>query len=319
MIAWSLVRLRMLSELHRLGTLAEVARSMSYSPSAVSQQLAQLERESGTTLLERVGRRVRLTDAALILVEHADAVLERLERAESHLAHARPETAGTLHVASFQTSLLSIAPPALSLLAERHPALRITITQQELAPSFEGLLTREFDLILGEEFPGVHEELRPGVDRAHLVSDPLLLVLPREGPWSRPARLTDLAAAPWALDLADTPAGAWARSALRTAGFEPEVRFDSPDPLLQAHLVRSGHAVALIPSLIAARTSGGRGCGGSRGTRDGRSTRPSERVAARIRRSGRSAPRSRRRRWPRAHGWPIRRSRPDRSGILTSR
>lgn len=162
MIGWSLVRLRMLSELHRLGTLAEVARSMSYSPSAVSQQLAQLERESGTTLLERVGRRVRLTDAALILVEHADAVLERLERAESHLAHARPETAGTLHVASFQTPLLSIAPPALSLLAERHPALRITITQQELAPSCEGLLTREFDLILGEEFPGVHEELRPG-------------------------------------------------------------------------------------------------------------------------------------------------------------
>jgi len=244
-------RLRMLSELHRLGTLAEVARSLSYSPSAVSQQLAILEKEAGVTLLEKSGRRVRLTDAALGLVGHADAVLERLERAEAELASTRPEIAGTLRVASFQTPLLSIAPPALTLLAREHPALLVTITQRELAAAHDGLLAHDFDVILGEEFPGVHEPLRPGVDREELVSDPLLLVLPRTGPWSRPRSLAELADAPWALDPAQTPTGLWARSALRAAGFEPHVRFDSPDPLLQAHLVRSGHAAALIPSLIA--------------------------------------------------------------------
>lgn len=244
-------RLRMLSELHRLGTLAEVARALSYSPSAVSQQLAVLEKEAQVSLLERTGRRVRLTDAALGLVGHADAVLERLERAEAELAAARPEIEGTLRVASFQTPLLSIAPPALTLLAHEHPALLVAITQRELTGALDGLLEHTFDVILGEEFPGIHEPLRTGVDREDLVSDPLLLVLPRTGRFSRPRSLFELADAPWALDPPETATGRWARSALRAAGFEPDVRFDSPDPLLQAHLVRSGHAAALIPSLIA--------------------------------------------------------------------
>ncbi|GAB2548601.1 LysR family transcriptional regulator [Brachybacterium huguangmaarense] len=253
----SLHRLRMLAELHRLGTLSEVARAMSYSPSAVSQQLAVLEKEAGVPLLERVGRGVRLTDAALGLVDHADAILERLERAEAELAATRPDVSGTLRVASFQSPLMSIAPPALTWLAEQHPALEVTITQREQPEAYEGLLAHEFDVILGEEFPGVHDPVPEGADREHLLDDPLLLVLPADGPWSDPASLADLAQAPWALDPAPSSTGQWARSALRAAGFEPRVRFDTPDPLLQAHLVRSGHAAALIPALIAGQHLGG--------------------------------------------------------------
>lgn len=250
-------RLRILSELHRRGTLAEVARALNYSPSAVSQQLAQLERETGVVLLERVGRRVRLTDAALELVGHAAAILERMEQAEARLAIARPAGPSLLRLASFQTVLLSIAPPALTVLARRHPQLEVQIHQREVEAAVQGLLAHHFDMILGEDYPGLRGPLHEGVDREDLLADPILLVLPQSGSWAGIERLGDLADAGWALDPADTLTGIWARSMLRRAGIEPRVRVESPDPLLQAHLVRSGHAVALIPALIAAQHLGG--------------------------------------------------------------
>lgn len=245
-------RLRLLSELHRLGTLAAVARSLSYSPSAVSQQLALLEKEAGVPLLERSGRRVRLTDAALDLVGHADAVVERLERAEAELADARSEVAGDLRVASFQSPLLTIVPAAITLLAERHPALRVSVAQRELPQALEGLASHEFDVIVGEEFPGVHQALRPGADREELIADPLLLVLPATGRFAGLERVEQLADAAWVLEPQASVTGIWQRSALRAAGIEPDVRFETPDPLVQAHMVRSGHAASLIPALIAA-------------------------------------------------------------------
>ncbi|MCW4456741.1 LysR family transcriptional regulator [Microbacterium sp. MPKO10] len=254
----SLSRLRMLRELHRLGTLAEVARALSYTPSAISQQLSLLERECRVTLLERVGRRVRLTDEALTLVAHTEEVLAQLERAEAELATANQRVSGTLKVASFQTVVLSFAPTALTLMAERHPDVTVEITQREVGPAFDGLLSHDFDLILGEEYPGMPEPVRDGVDRAELLSDPLRLVLPQSGPLStRPRVLRDLADAPWAFDPVGAPTGAWARMECRAAGFEPTVRFDTPDPLMHAHLARTGHAVAFIPALIAAQYLGG--------------------------------------------------------------
>src|SRR5829696_8217781 len=92
-------RLRLLSELHERGTVTAVAEALSYTPSAVSQQLATLEREAGVALLERDGRRLRLTDAGRLLVEHAEAVIARLELAESELAAAAGEgVAGRVRV-----------------------------------------------------------------------------------------------------------------------------------------------------------------------------------------------------------------------------
>jgi len=249
----SLPRLRLLSELHRRGTIAATAKALAYTPSAVSQQLAQLERETSVPLLERVGRGVRLTPDAVTLVAHADAVFARLEQAEADLAAAQPELRGTLRVASFQSVVLALAPAALRLLAERHPQLRVDITQREVVPAYEGLLSYDFDLILGEEYPGLVEKAPEGVDRADLLADPLCLVLPATGPYAtRPHRLADLADTPWALDPADAPTGQWVRTICRRAGFEPRVQFDSPDPLLHAHLVRSGLAAAVVPALLAA-------------------------------------------------------------------
>ncbi|GEE01727.1 transcriptional regulator [Gordonia spumicola] len=248
----NVTRLRVLRELHLRGTLAAVADAMSYTPSAVSQQLSQLEREAGVPLLEKVGRGVRLTPRAITLVDHTEAILARLELAESELAAAQPDVQGTLRVASFQSVVLELAPAALTLLAERHPRLQVEITQRDETLGSRGLLAHEFDVVLGEEFPGRPHEIRAGVDRENLLRDPLLLAMPSHGPLAElPADVARLADAPWALDPAGLAMGAWSRDVCRAAGFEPDVRFDTPDPLLQAHLVRSGHAVAMLPSLIA--------------------------------------------------------------------
>lgn len=245
-------RLRLLRELHHRGTIAGVAHALSYTPSAVSQQLSQLERESGVPLLERIGRGVTLTPAAVALVAHAEAVLERLELAESELAAAQPEITGTLRVASFQSVVLAVLPGTLQLMAERHPHLQIDVTQSEVAEAYEGLRATTFDVIVGEEYPDEDPVIRPGVDRVDLLEDPICLALPTHGPHAaQPRSLRDLAETPWALDPVSAPTGVWARLLCRRAGFEPHVRFDSPDPLVHAHLVRSGLAAAFMPALLA--------------------------------------------------------------------
>ncbi|HTJ66431.1 MAG TPA: LysR substrate-binding domain-containing protein [Actinospica sp.] len=249
-------RLRLLRELDRRGTLKAVAEALAYSPSAISQQLGQLEAETGVTLLEPAGRGVRLTAQARILVAHTEVILERLELAEADLRASLTEVGGTLRVASFQSVLLALVPEALTLLADQHPGLRVEITHAEAGPAFAGLLAHEFDVVLGEEYPGLPQPQVEGVHTQLLALDELLLASPTHGPHARggaddaPVRLLELADAPWALDPADIPAGHWARTLCRAAGFEPDIRFASPDLLLQIHLVETGHAVALLPGLL---------------------------------------------------------------------
>ncbi|HWG25240.1 LysR family transcriptional regulator [Actinospica sp.] len=270
-------RLRLLRELDRRGTLKAVAEALSYSPSAISQQLSQLEAETGVTLLEPAGRGVRLTAQARILVAHTEVILERLELAEADLRASLTEVGGTLRVASFQSVLLALVPPALTLLAEQHPGLRVEITHEEAGPAFAGLLAHEFDVVLGEEYPGLPQPPVEGVHTQLLALDELLLAVPTHGPHARgggakgdngsgngdgdgsagdcgedqaPVRLAELADVPWALDPPDIPVGQWARTLCRGAGFEPDIRFASPDLLLQIHLVETGHAVALLPGLL---------------------------------------------------------------------
>ncbi|MFB9376228.1 LysR substrate-binding domain-containing protein [Kineococcus gynurae] len=249
-------RLRLLRELSRRGTLAAVAKALSYSPSAVSQQLALLEAEAGVALLEKVGRGVRLTAQGRLLVDHADAVLQRLEQAEADLAASVDEVAGTVRVASFQSVLLAVVPVALDHLRAAHPRLRLEITQAEPEESFAALLAHDVDLVLGEQYPGMSAAPAPGVAEEDLTYDEMRLALPAEGPWTVPAGwgrtadLTGLAAAPWVMDPVAAVPGRWLRDLCRDAGFEPDVRFETPDLVLHAHLVETGHALAVLPDLL---------------------------------------------------------------------
>jgi DNA-binding transcriptional LysR family regulator len=143
--------------------------------------------------------------------------------------------------------LLTLVPAALSRLADQHPRLRVQITQSEPERSLAGLLAHDFDVVLGEEYPGQAVAPLSGVEEEDLARDELRLVLP---PGREPASLADLADAAWVFDPASTADGRWARSLCRAAGFEPDVRFESPDYLLHLHLVETGHAVALLPDLL---------------------------------------------------------------------
>src|SRR5690242_21171742 len=102
-------RLRLLRELSERRTIAAVADALQFTPSAVSQQLAMLEREAGVTLLEKAGRGVRLTDPALVLVGHAEALLERAALAEAELAHAAHTISGRVRIAAFPSAAIRLA------------------------------------------------------------------------------------------------------------------------------------------------------------------------------------------------------------------
>ncbi|MEU1299508.1 LysR family transcriptional regulator [Streptomyces shenzhenensis] len=251
---FDLHRLRLLRELKHRGTLAAVAAALSYAPSSVSQQLSQLEVEVGVPLLEPVGRRVRLTEQAEILVAHTEAVLERLERAEADIATSLTELTGTLRIASFQTAALALIPTALGLLRDRHPFLRVHVTQLEPEKSLPALLARDFDLVLAEEYPGNPNPRSAELEQEDLLNDPLHLALPeptssRDG--SGPMTvLRSLAHHPWVMEPDGTAARCWAMTMCRNAGFEPDVRFETTDLVLHLRLVEQGHAAAFLPDLV---------------------------------------------------------------------
>ncbi|MGI5400547.1 LysR substrate-binding domain-containing protein [Streptomyces sp. CA-135486] len=248
---FDLHRLRLLRELKHRGTLAAVASALSYSPSSVSQQLSLLESEVGVPLLEPVGRRVRLTPQAEILVAHTEAVLERLEQAEADIAGSLGELTGTLRIASFQTAALALVPPALMLLRGAHPRLRIQVTQMEREGALSALLAHDVDLVIDVEYPGDPSPRPVELEREVLGQDTLHLVHPDVTHATRPQEmLRVLASHPWVMEPDGTAARRWAMTVCRGAGFEPDVRYESADLLLHLRLVEQGHAAALLPDLV---------------------------------------------------------------------
>jgi len=243
-------RLRLLREVHLRGSLAAAAGALRYSPSAVSQQLAVLEREVGVPLLEKVGRGVRLTAQAQILVGHAGAVLERLEQAEAEVAASLSDVIGTVRVACFQTVALSLMPTMLGHVRSAYPRLRVELSQVDPDVSMPALQARDYDLAVAEEFPGRPEPLLTGLDREEVGPDPLRLALPPALADREITDLAQLAGQPWIVEPPTKPARHWVTTLCRTAGFEPDVVHESADMLLNARLVETGHGVSILPGLV---------------------------------------------------------------------
>lgn len=247
-------RLRLLWELSARGTVVAVAEALNYSPSAVSQQLALLEREAGVVLLRKVGRTLELTAAAEALVAETEALLAGLERAEAVLHSGHSEVGGTLRVAAFQTVLLAIMPQTLRRLQAEHPRLRVELVQVEPEAALHETWARGFDLVVAEQYPRHAAAHFAGLDREPLIRDPIRLALPSGGSgdeaFARVRKLRDAAELPWVMEPHGAASRHWAEQACRSAGFEPDVRYETAD--LQAHvrLIESGNAVALLPGLV---------------------------------------------------------------------
>jgi len=239
-------RLRLLHELATRGTLAAVAEALSYSPSTISQQLAELQKEAGVALIERDGRRVRLTAQGEALAAHAREVLEADERVRGELERMQPSLA-PVRLAVMQSAAHGLIPAALAVLAEREAGLRVEIA--ELAPE-EGLFelsARGFDVVVAEQYPGHTRAHRDDLERTLLGRDPIRLAL---SPGTRDVALDDLADAAWVMEPVGTAARQWATQQCRAAGFEPDVRFELTDLTAHARLIAAGHAVGMLPDLV---------------------------------------------------------------------
>jgi DNA-binding transcriptional LysR family regulator len=247
-------RLRLLRELNERRTIAAVADALQFTPSAVSQQLAILEREAGVPLLERAGRGVRLTDPALALVEHADALLERAALAESDLAAAAGTVTGRARIAGFQSVAMRLVMPAIEELAHTAPQLRCELIEAEPEDAMPALALGDLDFMLGDEWQHQPRQLPAGLDRHELLEDPVYVVLPVRHPAARRdpevVWLADLAGEVWTTG---HPGMGWREMTLRVCrelgGFDPDIRNRTNDANLSLALVARGMSLSLLPDL----------------------------------------------------------------------
>jgi DNA-binding transcriptional LysR family regulator len=240
-------RLRVLREVAQRGSFSAAADALSYTQSAVSQQIAALEAETGMTLLERGSRGVRLTGAGRTLVEHAEGILARLEAAEEELAALAGLRGGQLRMASFPTAGATLMPVAIAAFRASYPEVELTLAEgepEEIAPR---LRAGEFDLALLFELGEAQADLR----RVELLEDPLYLALPRGHRLTgrRALRLEELRGEAWVQTSRSSPCARHVVRCCHAAGFEPNVAFESDDYQTVQGLVAAGVGVALIPEL----------------------------------------------------------------------
>jgi DNA-binding transcriptional LysR family regulator len=250
-------RLRLLSELARRGTIAEVARTVGYTPSAVSQSLSRLEQEVGVALLERDGRRVRLTPAATALVARADRALAELDAAADELAAEAGTVSGPVAIGVFPSAAVALVIPSVTEAARRHPDLRCAVHEHEPDEAIARLRAGELDLVVSEHNDHIAPPPTGGLETYALLSEPLLLVLPGAGDAS--PQSVDLAAyseADWVTGLPGSQYASALEHAAAAAGFAARVAHRADEAFVIQSLVVAGLGVALLPALACTPVSG---------------------------------------------------------------
>src|SRR4051794_6885249 len=179
-------RMRVLREVAVQGSFSAAAEALSFTQSAVSQQIAALEREAGTVLVQRNARGVRLTEAGEALVRHADAVLARLAEAEAELEAIAGLRGGRLRMASFESARATLMPMAIALFREQHPEVELSMLMGEPEDTEPKLKAGEIDLTIGF---GAKLAADDGIERHFLLDDPMLLVLPPDHPLAKKRNL----------------------------------------------------------------------------------------------------------------------------------
>jgi len=242
-------RLRVLKEVAEQGSFSAAAESLAYTQSAVSQQIAALERESGATLVDRGPRGIRLTDAGRALVTHAEDILCRLGAAEAELE----AIAGRVRLSAFPTAGATLVPLAVKTFIARHPAVELQLYEREPEDAVVMLKSGELDIALsiGYEGAGTVHNPTDGVEEIDLCEDPTYLAMPADHRFARKtrARLSDFAEESWIHSACKGTCGAVALKALHNAGFEPTVVFETDDYNVAQGLVAAGMGVTLLPEM----------------------------------------------------------------------
>jgi DNA-binding transcriptional LysR family regulator len=244
-------RLRVLREVASRGSFSAAADALAYTQSAVSQQIAALEREAGIRLVDRNARGVRLTDAGRALVDHADAILARLADAEAELEAIAGLRGGRVRLAAFPSAGATIMPEAIARFRERHPGVELTLEPAEPEPSLTRLRTGEVDVAL-DITAGYRPAGDDAIERVHLLDDPMYVALPMGHPLARKRnlKLAELAEESWILgSTGSCPDTSIFLRSCQLAGFEPRVAFNSDDYFAIQGFVAAGMGASLIPDL----------------------------------------------------------------------
>lgn len=239
-------RLEALVALHRTGTVSAAADELHYGQPTVSHHLRRLEAETGSVLLQRVGRGVRLTAEGEQLARRGAEILALLRRAETELVAATSLQTGTVRVAAFPSGAATLVPDAIALLGGRHPGLRVELTEAE-PPEAAGLLqSGACDVALTFSYPDQPEP--EGITSTPVLDDPLYLVAD-----------AGTGLGPGEIDLARFAGTRWVTGCERCrrellalcdrAGFAPEIAFASDDYVAVQSLVATGLGVTVLPGL----------------------------------------------------------------------
>jgi DNA-binding transcriptional LysR family regulator len=244
-------RLRVLREVGRQPSLSAAAAALAYTPSAVSQQIAALERELGVGLVERGARGAALTDAGRVLVRHADEIFGRIHTAEEELQALAGLETGRLRLGAFSTACAVLVPRAVVGFGERHPGVQVTLVEFDPEEALANLRARELDAALLYEFPVEQPAALDGLAYKHLLDDRLYVALPPDHRLARRRRLrlTELAEEPWVQGVYRGSTLQVLPAACRAAGFEPNIVFRSDDHMAVQGFVAAGLGVALVPQL----------------------------------------------------------------------
>ncbi|WP_225891183.1 LysR family transcriptional regulator [Streptomyces dioscori] len=251
-------RMQMLRAVVTSGSVTAAATRLGYTPSAVSQQIAVLEKEARTPLLERVGRGVRPTEAGLLLTGYADAIGRQVAEAETALDDLRAGRTGRLAVRYFATAGAALVAPAVARVRAEHPGVQVELKLIDPEDPLPDVREGRADLALVVRPEGETEgetegeaEGAGGVRLVRLLDDPYRAVLPKGHPLAgrRTVALADLAEEPWVGSEWPGPCLDAQLSACEAAGFRPRFVVESGDYVTAQGFVAAGLGVSLVPRL----------------------------------------------------------------------
>jgi DNA-binding transcriptional LysR family regulator len=244
-------RMKVFREVAACGSFSAAAESLSFTQSAVSQQVAALEREVGTKLLDRTPRGVRLTDSGRALVAHADAILARLESAEDELAELAGVRGGRLRLASFQSAGATLIPRAVAVFHQRHPKVELGMVEAEPDEAAQLLRSGDIDLALVYDYAAVPGTLSDELETEHLIDDVYDAVVPKGHPLAKRSELTmaDLGSDPWVGPTDRSGCRLIVNRACQQAGYEAKVAFEADETMAAQALVAAGLGITIYPRL----------------------------------------------------------------------
>jgi molybdate transport repressor ModE-like protein len=250
-------RLQVLAEVARAGSIASAARRLAFTPSAVSQQIAKLERDLGCQLLHRHPRGVTLTPVGQALVSHAETVTGELRAAEQTVQEMLGAEPRRLAVGAFASAGQSLVPGALAKFRRHHPDVALSLLDLEPPDGYGLVISGDLDLLITHRYPGMPLPDPRGLHRQLLLHDPLRIVLPAGHPKAASARLSvaDLTDQEWISGGVGEPNRVSLELAARSAGSLPHIAYETRDYQVTLALIEAGLGISLVPASVLGHAS----------------------------------------------------------------